>query len=426
MVGYPSNSIAVAAPSVGSTLRLSGGVPVTVGGAGSSALRSSLASTLSEFIGGAMLEAPVGVALAGVWELGVRDDEMIRKGYAPTGLFGYRKLSEDFSVARGAEVWDPAANGWALVTGECDVVAARNGPWRGGGEFGNVSAWPGFADLFPGACELTWNAPNNWPGVWSVVGGYRAAFYERVGGDYANSSLVISGGYAVYEAVGVSSAPPFTASPSVVLPVGGGNWVPAWIETGSGARAAPMPDADRRRPPGPRTKERKVRALGRGTLLNVIQAREHDLTEALDLLDALWSALPKRLRTSSKCGTPGTLKVAVTALNNLKDGKNGSGCYVTPQQKAKDVYAHFSEIPMEDAIRAIINNDIGDRFTGAQFGAVAAFGNKVGFKSTGLLNQAALPPPQFDKDWNLVWVPLGSKGPKFTVPSGYVLTNWAN
>ena len=97
-----------------------------------------------------------------------------------------------------------------------------------------------------------------------------------------------------------------------------------------------------RRPPGPGVKERKVKSNAPGLLL-MLQKIAHTATEAIDFIDALHDALPKRFQAKGDA---------------------------TPQQKAQAVYRHINEIDVELAIRNLIINHITDSVIGRSNAAV--------------------------------------------------------
>lgn len=137
----------------------------------------------------------------------------------------------------------------------------------------------------------------------------------------------------------------------------------------------------RRPPPNPKEKEKKAKALGEGGKgpAKLLQELHHAATEGLDALDAVWKALPPAYRTSPKCGNPGTAH----SWHGLSDARNkggagGGGCYVTPQQKAKDLWKNWRHINQAKALRNLAINEAGDRVIGKSHGKASDFGNKNG------------------------------------------------
>ena len=102
----------------------------------------------------------------------------------------------------------------------------------------------------------------------------------------------------------------------------------------------PKPDPPRRRPEGG-TKEKKVRGVS--GIVASIQAGAHTLSEANDLADAIWTALPSQYRTKGKPST---------------------------QQKAIDIYNGWQHIDINKAVQNIIVNQVIDAAIGKSSGAV--------------------------------------------------------
>lgn len=178
-----------------------------------------------------------------------------------------------------------------------------------------------------------------------------------------------------------------------------------------GYRPPGDPPIPREATPEPRTKNpRDKKAKG---IPGFLQKMHHAATEGLDILDALWGALPKKYRTSPKCGNPGTAH-SWSGLSNVSDpSRRTGGCFVTPQQKAKDLAKNWGHLDLAKAGRNLINNEIGDRFTGRLYGGASKATRRFtggGFGGP-LLNQGAPRPPSFDKNGNLNWEPFGSGGP---------------
>lgn len=98
-----------------------------------------------------------------------------------------------------------------------------------------------------------------------------------------------------------------------------------------------------KRPPGPREKERKGRiAKGLWEALNAFGK----FTEAQDMIDNAWKALPKNLRSKS-----------------FHKGK-----YVRPSwdKRAGDVLKHWRKVDLEQFVKNVIANEIEDQFIGRQ------------------------------------------------------------
>lgn len=175
---------------------------------------------------------------------------------------------------------------------------------------------------------------------------------------------------------------------------------------------APPPTAPRE-PPEPGMKEKKFKMNGKGTPAGVVAMFSHAIGEGLDALDALWKGLPKNKRTPPKCGTPGVAKAWGNPFGAPTGG--GGGCYVTPQQKAADLFNNLPYLDLNKAMMNLINNEIGDAIVGRTYGAASKLGLEKGFKTSGVLNQAMIAPPVINNNWGVSWSPFGADGPTYTV-----------
>lgn len=101
----------------------------------------------------------------------------------------------------------------------------------------------------------------------------------------------------------------------------------------------------RREPPGPRTRERKFTSPG----ARAIRAILHGMSEVPDYIEAVYRALPQRRQTAR--GVRGQLR---------------------------QLYSHYREIDMNEAIRNLMWNEIEDRFVGTKFGDVKDAATKQG------------------------------------------------
>lgn len=97
------------------------------------------------------------------------------------------------------------------------------------------------------------------------------------------------------------------------------------------------------RPPGPKVKERKIRMGGYGAINAVVGAA----TEAVDVVEALWDALPRSAQTREK------------------------GKKTTPQQKALDLYKGWPQLDLPAAVKNLLANELKDR-------AIGTIGQAVG------------------------------------------------
>ena len=103
-----------------------------------------------------------------------------------------------------------------------------------------------------------------------------------------------------------------------------------------------------RRPPPPREKEVKLRAI-RGALA-IVQAAGHAVTEGLDYLDAIHDALPGKFKAKPMF-------------------KGGQWYSASPQAKADAIWRNFDKIDWNDAIKNLAMNELLDRVLGRANGA---------------------------------------------------------
>lgn len=124
-----------------------------------------------------------------------------------------------------------------------------------------------------------------------------------------------------------------------------------FYESGPRNVPRPQPRPERKRP-GPRVKERKSRTR---VAAAVIQKMGHTATEALDVLQAFYNALPRSVRK--------------------KLGSNPS-----PQEMAKAVYDNYEQIDMSDLLFELLWNHFGDQVIGRLGGNMDRVGNDRGVK----------------------------------------------
>lgn len=98
----------------------------------------------------------------------------------------------------------------------------------------------------------------------------------------------------------------------------------------------------RRKPPGPKIKEKKARPTGLHGLVRTLQAGGHMLSEFADLTEAVWKALPSKYRT-----------------------KGASGA-----QMIRDIYGNYQHIDVNKMVVNIITNQVVDAAIGGSSGAV--------------------------------------------------------
>lgn len=175
----------------------------------------------------------------------------------------------------------------------------------------------------------------------------------------------------------------------------------------AGVPGDPEAPAPARTPPK-NTEDKKVRAVGKGGYAAAIQAFHHGVTEGLDFINAVWKALPRRYRTSPKCGTPGTARAWGSGFSGGRP--QSGGCYVTPQQKVRDIAKNWAHINAKKAVVNIANNEVGDRFTGRQYAAAQKWASKHGWKTTGAFTGGSnpLPAPVIHGDGSVSWDPFGA------------------
>lgn len=135
-------------------------------------------------------------------------------------------------------------------------------------------------------------------------------------------------GYAV-----PASVPRVIPAPSVAVPL--------WPRGPAGPVLKPPPVIPA--PPGPKVKEKKARTAGYGVANAVVGAA----TEGVDVLEALWDALPRNRQTREK------------------------GKKTTPQQKALDLYRGWQDIDVAAAVKNLVANELKDR-------AIGTIGQAVG------------------------------------------------
>lgn len=129
--------------------------------------------------------------------------------------------------------------------------------------------------------------------------------------------------------------------------------VPTLPPSERGHDSRPRPRYRHRRTP-PRRNERERKTKVRSAAALALKGVHH-LGEALDLLDALWNALPKEIRA--------------------KYGKNPS-----PQERGEALWDHWDELDMSDLMFELLWNHYGDKVWGRAFAGADQFGNREGVK----------------------------------------------
>lgn len=126
--------------------------------------------------------------------------------------------------------------------------------------------------------------------------------------------------------------------------------------------------AHRNQPPGRNVKERKAKAR---TLVARMARVAFSVTEGLDIVDALWDALPKEVRNKVP-------KTGITGPTARHPGVK----YWSPQDKLQALYRHIDELDLEEAIKNLIKNHIEDEVYGRLSG-----GGQTGLKRAGATTQ---------------------------------------
>lgn len=110
-------------------------------------------------------------------------------------------------------------------------------------------------------------------------------------------------------------------------------------------RVSVRPHNSPRRPPPRRTKERKL--AGSKALMPALRIALQ-ATEALDILDCMWSAMPRQYKMAqSRAGA-----------------KTQSAGYLSPQEKMKRIYRNFEHMNMQKFVECFIANFIEDALIG--------------------------------------------------------------
>lgn len=103
-----------------------------------------------------------------------------------------------------------------------------------------------------------------------------------------------------------------------------------------------------RQPPRKRTKEKKVRDKNRA--VGFVWQAISEVTEAMDMMKALYQALPKEFRTGY-------------SLRHRRDGSTywHRDYAASAWQRYQDVYRHFDKINAKDALKNLLKQKLGDR-----------------------------------------------------------------
>lgn len=145
-------------------------------------------------------------------------------------------------------------------------------------------------------------------------------------------------------------------------PVGTDPYVPS-VDPDPNNPPRPGEDPHTYKPPGPRTKERKVRVNEKFMWL---LRRAHDATELDDLIDNLFKALPKDLQ--KQVDKSGITKKGAFIGEGIK--------YATPADKLKLLYEHWDRVDIKQALKNVAINEIRDRLDGGVHGGADRFSQR--------------------------------------------------
>ena len=124
------------------------------------------------------------------------------------------------------------------------------------------------------------------------------------------------------------------------------------LADGSSSPPSSPPPFATREPPSPGTRERKVIPRGRATAIAVWRAVDR-ISEAAEVVDAFYDALPADVRKRWKC--PANRGLADTAGQY---GIDGADC------KARALWHNWDKVDVEQAIRNVVKNQIADKIIG--------------------------------------------------------------
>jgi len=113
---------------------------------------------------------------------------------------------------------------------------------------------------------------------------------------------------------------------------------PTIVVGANGVTLAPPSSHSNPRPPKPYTKERKVVLAVGGVVAKIANIA----TESKDFVEAIWKALPKKMRTKPE---KGRRKITVQAM-------------------LWDIYRHFGDVDLPKAMSNIVQNELQDRLYG--------------------------------------------------------------
>lgn len=116
-----------------------------------------------------------------------------------------------------------------------------------------------------------------------------------------------------------------------------------------------------RKPSGPRVKEKKVTTGVNASVLGHVLG---NVTEFVDIENALWNALPKAYRSrlpkgygAPKSGVPGWSYKGATGF--APNGLDARVAYI----KGRDLYRHWDKVDIAAAFKNLVRNEVGDRMT---------------------------------------------------------------
>lgn len=139
-----------------------------------------------------------------------------------------------------------------------------------------------------------------------------------------------------------------------------------------GVRRWPNPDVTKpSEPPGPKVKERKAKLP---KWFAMLAEAAWEATEVVDLIDALFEALPEDVQASVP-------RTAVTSPSAWKPGIR----YAGPLDRARHLYNNLHRLDIEEAVINVVINQIEDALWGRFFG-----GADRGFRRAGVNGYGAL------------------------------------
>lgn len=126
------------------------------------------------------------------------------------------------------------------------------------------------------------------------------------------------------------------------------------------------------KPPGPRVKERKLRASS--AAVKMIMGAANQTTEFLDMLDAVYEAMPKHLKDKTpkngRCRGPRCV--------------NPGAPFVLPQDKFMTIYRNINQLDVPEAVKNLIVNHYVDNAVGRVFAGADKARSRAGGSGWGI------------------------------------------